>query len=127
MSNFSLETLFQGLNPRTSEGADMLLDLREAMMSQGHPGYCVRCFFGLLGDLRQKGALLPLRHWLEKNLELEIAAEGQELEVLPVMLDKANDLEGFCNNAMQTVREDRAYSHPHISLRFRYKAQAVMS
>jgi hypothetical protein len=126
MSNFSLETLFHGLNPRTSEGADMILDLRQALMSQGHPGLCVRCFFGLLGDLSQKGALLPLKHWLENHLEVEVVAGGKELEVLPVLLGNAVDLEGFCHSAMETVREDRAYMDRSISLRFRYKAETVM-
>ncbi len=110
--------------PTTSEGADFLLDLRELLLSRGHAGKCVRCFFGLLGDLRQPGALKPLRHWLERHLEVEVSADGREIDVLPVRLDEAADLESFCHRAIDTVRFDRSFRDQRIALRFRYKTVA---
>jgi len=93
-------------------------------MSRGHPGVCVKCFFGLMGDLGERGALRPLQHWLETHVEVSVSGDGEELEAMPVRLDVATDLEGFCENAMRTVREDRAYPQREISLRLRFK-QAV--
>lgn len=105
----------------TPEGADALLDLREQLMSDGHPGKCVKCFFALLGDLGKPGALSPLRHWLEERVEVEVTAGGRELEILPLRLEAGADLESFCLNAIDTVRHDRAYRNQRISLRLRYK------
>jgi len=107
--------------PTTSEGADFLLDLRQLLLERGHPGKCVRCFFGLLGDLRQPGALKPLRRWLEQHLEVVVSADGREVEALPVRLGRAADLEGFCHQSIDTVRHDRAIDAERITLSFRYK------
>lgn len=117
-----LQPLLESITPTTSEGADLLLDLRQLLLSDGHPGKCVRCFFGLLGDLRQPGALKPLRHWLERHLEIEVSAGGSELEVLPVRLGGVTDLESYCHRAIATVREDRAFAEERIHLRFRFKS-----
>lgn len=124
MTPTKVQKLLQTVTPTTSEGADLLLDLRQLLLSEGHPGKCVRCFFGLLGDLRQPGALKPLRHWLERHLEVEVTAGGREIDVLPVRLDHAADLEAFCHRAIQTVRFDRSFTDSRIALRFRYKAAA---
>jgi len=120
-----IQKLLPTVAPTTSEGADMLLDLRELLLQGGHPGKCVRCFFGLLGDLRQPGALLPLRHWLENHLEIEVSADGREIDVLPVRLDRAADLEGYCHKAMDIIRNDRAFDAAQIAMRFRYKCAAA--
>ncbi|MCH7224717.1 hypothetical protein [Haloferula sp. A504] len=116
--------LLPTVTPTTSKGADLLLDLRDLLLSHGHPGKCVSCFFGLLGDLRQPGALKPLRHWLEQHLEVEVSAGGREIDVLPVRLDEAADLESFCHQAIKTVRFDRSFRDRRIQLRFRYKSAA---
>lgn len=108
--------------PATAEGADFLLDMRELLLSRGHPGTCVKCFFGLLGDLRRPGALAPLRHWLEQNLEVAVTIGGEVVEALPVRLDLSADLRDFCERTIATVRHDRAYDAERIELGFRYKA-----
>lgn len=113
------------MNPATSEVADFLLDLRELLLSGGHPGKCVKCFFGLLGDLHQPGALKPLGHWLERHLEVSVEADGCEVDRLPVHLDDAGDLDGFCQRTMDLVRMDRAYQGQHLRLSFCYKERPV--
>lgn len=125
MTPNQVQELLKTVTPSTSEGADFLLDLRELLLSDGHAGRCVRCFFGLLGDLRQPGDLKPLRHWLERHLEVEVSAGGREIDVLPVRLDQAADLESFCHRAIDTVRFDRSFEDPRIAPRFRYKETAV--
>jgi len=116
-----LQRLLASVTPTTSEGADLLLDLRELLLSDGHPGKCVRCFFGLLGDLHQPGALTPLRHWLERHLEVEVSAAGRQLETLPVRLDGVASLESFCHRAIETIRHDRSFGDSRIELQLRYK------
>ncbi|MBB5352715.1 hypothetical protein HNR46_002963 [Haloferula luteola] len=121
MTSIELQNLLSRVTPTTAEGADLLLDLRELLLSHGHPGKCVRCFFDLLGDLDQPGVLQPLRHWLEQHLEVEVTAAGTHLERLPVKLHGTGSLEDLCLRAIGTLREDRAYAHPDIRLRFCYK------
>ncbi len=121
MTPADLHRLLASVTPSTSEGADQLLDLRELLLSRGHAGKCVRCFFGLLGDLRQPGALAPLRHWLEHHVEVEVTADGREIDTLPVRLDRAADLVSFCHQAIDTVRHDRSFEDRSIKLSFRFK------
>lgn len=121
MKTDSLHAVLSAVVPSTSEGADALLDLREQLMSEGHPGTCVKCFFALLGDLGKPGALKPLRHWLEERLEVEVTADGRELETLPLRLEAGENLESFCRSAIATVRHDRTYRDRRISMRLRYK------
>ncbi|MFC7338339.1 hypothetical protein ACFQY0_14190 [Haloferula chungangensis] len=125
MTSSELQQLLASITPTTSEGADLLLDLRDLLISQGHPGKCVRCFFGLLGDLAQPGALNPLRHWLEENLEVEVRANGREIDSLPVRLNRAADLDSFCHEAINKIRFDRSFKDAHIQLRFRFKDDKV--
>ena len=118
------DDLLSTANPSTSEGADFLLDLRELLLSRGHAGKCVHCFFGLLGDLGKPGALAPLRHWLEQNLEVAVTIDDEVVEVLPVSLDQSKSLEEFCHRAMDTVRYDRSYDAKRIEMEFRYRDSA---
>lgn len=125
MNSATIDRALSGIEPTSSEGADLLLDLRQLLLDQGHPGKCVRCFFGLLGDLRQPGALRPIRLWLERNLEIVVHAKHGELETLPLELSAAGDLEDFCQRAIRTVREDRAYRDRELTLRFRFRDESV--
>lgn len=124
MTPHQVRELLETVTPTSSAGADFLLDLRELLLSEGHAGKCVRCFFGLLGDLNQPGALKPLRHWLEQHLEVEVRADGREVDILPVRLDDAADLEGFCDQTIRTVRFDRSFRHQHLQMRLRFKQVA---
>lgn len=127
MNSATIDRALAGIVPTTSEGADLLLDLRQLLLDQGHPGKCVRCFFGLLGDLRQPGALRPIRLWLERNLEIVVNAGNRELEALPLELSASDDLEDFCQQAIRVVREDRAFADRELTLRFRFKSELVAS
>ena len=127
MTQQELNQIITRVAPTTSEGADLLLDLRELLMSRGHAGKCVRCFFGLMGDLRQPGALQPLRHWLEQHLEVEVSSEGREIDVFPVRLGDDADLESYCHRAIETIRNDRSFSDNRIALRFRYKDDVAVA
>ncbi|MCU0795583.1 MAG: hypothetical protein MUF31_06565 [Akkermansiaceae bacterium] len=116
--------LLRSIRPTTPSGADLLLDLRDLLMSRGHAGKCVKCFFGLLGDLGQPGALVPLRHWLEKHVEIEVRADGKRLETLPVQLGRSADLHAYCEEVIRRLREDRAYTQQRLDLRFRFRESA---
>ncbi len=120
-----MDHLLTAIVPRTPEGADHLLDLRELLMNRGHPGKCVRCFFALLGDLHAPGALRPLRHWLEENIEVTVSIDGRTVETLLFHLSPDDSLEGYCQRTIRTVREDRAYHQPTITLGFRYREPAA--
>lgn len=121
MTHEEIAELLPSITPKTSEGADLLLDLRELLLSDGHPGKCVRCFFGLMGDLGQPGALAPMRSWLERHLEIEVSSQGQEIDSLDLQIGTATDLEDFCHKAITTIRMDRHHRHSNIQLRFRFK------
>lgn len=121
MTRIDLAKLFASVAPKTSEGADLVLDLRDLLLSRGHPGKCIKCFFGLLGELDRPGSLAPLRLWLEERVEIAVSAEGNLLETLPVDLGKGEDLDSFCNRLIGAIREDRAYTDRHIDLKFRYR------
>ncbi len=106
--------------------ADAILDLRELLMSKGHPGKCVRCFFQLFTAAGKEALprLAPLKAWLETNLEISVNADGRELETLPVKLRQGEDLESFCLRSIKQVRFDRGYTAKRVSMAFRYKAAA---
>lgn len=125
MASHHPDHLLTAVIPRTPEGADHLLDLRELLMTRGHPGKCVRCFFALLGDLHAPGALRPLRHWLEKNIEVSVSIEGRVVESLRFQLQPSESLEDYCQRTIRMVREDRSYRDPAITLGFRYRDTAV--
>ncbi|MDX1679952.1 MAG: hypothetical protein R3242_04395 [Akkermansiaceae bacterium] len=113
--------LLERVIPTTSEGCDYLLDLRDLLMSKGHAGKCVSCFFGLLGDLQKPGALLPLRHWLEQHIEIAVFADDRQIDTLPLKLEADADLDSFCTRAIDTVRHDRAHRAAKLALKLRYK------
>lgn len=125
MTSTELHQLLASVRPTTSEGADLLLDLRDLLTSRGHPGKCVKCFFGLLGDLDRPGALLPLRHWIESELVVSVSAGGREIDAFPVRLDRSESLEDFCHAAIDTVRHDRGFKDSRITLGFRFKEAAA--
>ena len=124
MSTSALHQALSSVHPLTSEGADALLDLREQLMSGGHPGSCIKCFFTLLGDLQRPGALQPLQRLLEERFEVEVTTDSERLEALPLHLEGGRDLESFCMRTMETVRMDRAYTERRITLRLRRKKDA---
>lgn len=124
MNTIALHEALASVHPLTPEGADALLDLRESLLSDGHPGTCIKCFFKLLGDLQKPGALQPLRHLLEERFELEVSADSNPLDILPLHLDDGYDLESFCMRAIETVRFDRAFPDRKLTLRLRRKNNA---
>ena len=121
-----IDGLLLPLAPVLAKEADAILDLRELLMSKGHPGKCVRCFFRLFtaAGLDAMPKLAPLQAWLEQNLEISVRADGKELETLPVTLRKGEDLEAFCLRSIRKVRLDRSYQARRLDLAFRYKVAA---
>ena len=107
--------------------ADVILDLRELLTRQGHPGKCVRCFFRLFeaAGTEMQPKLAPLQAWLEKHVEISVRSKGEELETLPFALGKNDDLESFCLRSIEHVRMDRGYKSDRLQLAFRYKALAA--
>jgi len=121
-----IDGLLLPLAPVLAKQADAILDLRELLMSKGHPGKCVRCFFQLFSAAgsAEMPRLAPLIAWLEANLEIAVRADGKDLETLPVKLRGAEDLESFCLRSIDNVRFDRGYVARRVNLAFRYKAAA---
>lgn len=121
-----IDGLLLPLGPVLAKEADALLDLRELLMSKGHPGKCVRCFFQLFTAAGSEAMpmLAPLRAWIEERLEIAVRADGRDLETLPVKLRQGEDLEAFCLRSIRGVRMDRSYQARRLDLAFRYKAVA---
>jgi hypothetical protein len=121
-----IDALLLPLGPVLAKEADALLDLRDLLMSKGHPGKCVRCFFQLFTAAGSDvlPMLAPLRAWIERSLEISVRADGQNLETLPVKLRNGEDLEAFCLRSIRQVRLDRSYAARRVDLAFRYKAAA---
>lgn len=120
MTPLKFQQLLSGAKPLTPEGADLVLDLREILLENGHAGTCVSCFFSLLGDLEQPGVLNPLKHWLEAHLVVAVQINGETRERLPVKLGNAKNLQDYCLGMVGTIRNDRAYEEDKIHLSFQY-------
>lgn len=119
-----VDLLLNQARPSTSEGIDHLLDLRELLLNDGHPGSCVQCFFSLLGDLDRPASLRPLRTWLEDHLEIAVRIDGEVMERFPVRFGKSQNLHQFCKHTAEVIRNDRSYRAENIHLSFQY-AQAA--
>lgn len=122
-----IDRILRPLAPVLAREADAILDLRELLTRQGHPGKCVRCFFRLFeaAGMEMQPQLAPLQAWLEKHMEIAVKSEGKELETLPFSLENDEDLEGFCLRSIERVRMDRGYRASRLQLAFRYKAIAA--
>jgi hypothetical protein len=121
--SFTLEDALHLIAPRFSKQADTLLDLHHYGVKRQHPGKCVDCYFRLYADAApaELQNLAPLREWLERNIEIVAADQRQNLlEKFPLRLD-SRDLESFCRNIIQILRNDRAFPTPAISLDFAFK------
>lgn len=116
--------LLNQARPRTSEAADLLLDLRDLLLNDGHPGSCVQCFFSLLGNLDHPGSLKPLRVWFEDHLEIAVRIDGEVQERFPVRFGKSRNLRQFCADTAQVIRNDRSYRAENIHLSFQYAKAA---
>ena len=121
-----IDKLLFPLGPVLAREADVLLDLRELLLTQGHAGKCVRCYFQLFTAAGEESApkLAPLRAFLEQHLEISVRADGSELETLPVRLREGEDLESFCLRSIRQVRLDRSFQAKRLDLAFRYKLAA---
>jgi hypothetical protein len=121
-----IDALLLPLIQQDIRDADTILDLRELLLSGGHPGKCVRCFFRLFDSGTSKGfpVLAPLRRWLETNVEIVVTSGARLLEALPLHFAGEENLEEFCQRSMQHVRMDRGYDAKQIGMKFRYKIAA---
>lgn len=122
-----IDSILRPLAPVLAREADAILDLRELLARQGHPGKCVRCFFRLFqaAGSEMLPQLAPLLAWLEKNVEIAVRSEEKELETIPFSLGQDEDLESFCLRSIQHVRMDRGYQNSRLQLAFRYKELAA--
>lgn len=121
-----IDKILKPLAANLAHEADSVLDLRDLLVSQGHPGKCVKCFFRIFEAAGREGAarLAPLRHWLEQNVLIAVRAGGRELETLPFTPQDHESLEDFCMRAIRVIRLDRGYSQQQLDLAFRYKTAA---
>ncbi len=125
MDAATVNDLIADARPLTPEGADFVLDLRELLLTKGHAGSCVQCFFGLLGDLNRPGSLLPLRHWLEAHLEVAVKVDGETREPIPFAIGTSKNLNEYCKQIFSLIREDRRYDEEMIRLNFQYRKVAL--
>jgi len=121
-----IDALLLPLIQQDIRDADAILDLRELLLSGGHPGKCVRCFFRLFEAQTRKGfpLLAPLRHWLESHVEIVVSSESAVLEALPLRFSADENLEDFCQRSIREIQLDRSYKAKRIAMKFRYKAAA---
>ncbi|MES2995576.1 MAG: hypothetical protein V4733_02075 [Verrucomicrobiota bacterium] len=122
-----VDALLKPLAAALAREADAILDLRELLVRQGHPGKCVRCFFRLFEAAAPEVTprLVPLRNWLEGNVEISLRGNGRELEAIPFRLRDEENLEDFCLRSIREVMLDRGYREKKLELGFRYKALAA--
>lgn len=122
-----IDRILRPLAPVLAREADAILDLRELLTRQGHPGKCVRCFFRLFeaAGSEMRPQLAPLLAWLETHVEIAVRSEDKELETIPFSLGQDDDLESFCLRSIEYVRMDRGYQAARLQLAFRYKALAA--
>ncbi len=127
LSAEEIDEILLPLGPVLAREADAILDLRDLLLRQGHPGKCVRCFFRLFeaAGSDRLASLHLLQSWLEKNVEISIRRNGEELETLPFMMRADEDLQKFCLRAIDHVRMDRSYQGGPLLLAFRYKPRAA--
>lgn len=121
-----IDALLLPLIQKDIRDADAILDLRELLISGGHPGKCVRCFFRLFDSETHAGfpLLAPLRRWLEAHVEIVVESRSKALEAIPLSFSADENLEEFCHRNIRSIRMDRGYDARHISLKFRYKTAA---
>lgn len=122
-----IDEMLRPLAPALAREADAILDLRELLSRQGHPGKCIRCFFRLFSAAgsQELPRLAPLQSWLENNVVISIRAGDEELEAIPLTLEQGDDLESFCLRSIEHVRMDRGYQAKTVQLAFRYRALAA--
>ncbi len=118
--------LLTRLVPAAAGQADSLLDLRELLLSGGHPGKCVRCFFQISQAIEHQddAGVGMLRRWLERHIELGVSSGPLRLETIPFRPAPGMDLETYCRQTIRNIRMDRAYRHRAITIRFQYREAA---
>lgn len=122
-----IDDILRPLAPVLALEADVILDLRQLLARQGHPGKCIRCFFKLFeaAGPENRPNLTLLLSWLEQHVEISVRSGGEELEALPFQLRSEEDLEQFCLRSIDEIRMDRGYGAKPLLLAFRYKALAA--
>lgn len=122
-----IDTILRPLAPVLAREADAILDLRQLLARQGHPGKCIRCFFKLFeaAGPENRPNLALLLSWLEKHMEISVRSDGDELEALPFQVRNEEDLEQFCLRSIDEIRMDRDYGARPLLLAFRYKSVAA--
>lgn len=125
--DFKFDQLLAPIAQPLRAQADTLLDLRDAATEHPHPGRCISCYFRLLENASDQATpkLTPLRRWLEEHVEI-VAVDGKqqnrELEVFPLDLNGADNLEACCQGTIRTVLHDRAFTDTHqIAMQFRFR------
>jgi hypothetical protein len=122
-----IDSILRPLARVLAREADAILDLRELLVSQGHPGKCVRCFFKLFeaAGSENRPNLALLQAWLEQHVEISVRSGAEELETLPFRLRNDEGLEGFCLRSIEDLRMDRGYHGRPLLLAFRYKTGSL--
>ena len=122
-----IDTILRPLASALAREADVILDLRQLLISQGHPGKCVRCFFQLFeaAESHTRSSLANLQAWLEQSVEISVCKNLEEIEVLPFRLRDEESLESFCMRSIDTIRMDRDHGSHALALSFRYKILAA--
>lgn len=122
-----IDSILRPLATVLAREADVILDLRQLIASQGHPGKCVRCFFKLFAAAGSENRpnLARLQSWLETHVEISVRSGDVIVETLPFRLRNDEDLENFCLRSIDQLRMDRDYGEQALLLAFRYKVLAA--
>ena len=126
MQAHEVDELLSELAPYANQHTDEILNLRDTLLSGGHPGKCVRCFFTICqsAGFNSKTGISTFASWLERNIELTVSSGSRLLETLPLNISQGEDLESYCRNMIRGIRMDRSYAQNCITIRFRYRDAA---
>jgi len=122
-----LDEIIASLANQLARISDTLLDLRDWARQPSRAGSCVKAYFAVLDEVPETIEVTALRKWMERHLSIYVYDGPQKifLEKLPLKLDGATDLEGFCQSAMQRMHEDRCHGTSQIRMEFNYSGNCL--
>jgi len=131
-TGLALDLVLAGLARPFGRSSDLLLDLRQWAGNDRRAGSCLKAYFDLLDEAAATGeatrGLVRLRQWLETELEVVVLDQsGTCLEILPLKLTGEIDLERYCHQVMNRLRQDRCYGESKVGVIVRFKQRSAQA
>jgi hypothetical protein len=125
-SQLQLDDILATLAVQLPASANVLLDLRQWILTSQSAGACIRAYFELLEAAKDRScateSLNILRRWLESHLEISVidGVYGSFLETIPFHLEGHDALLQFCQSAMEGWHQDRCHTASRLHMEFRF-------